>query len=294
MLRRILRDPLGHFLLGGRLLFLLFGLVGRGDPARDVIVVDRATLLGFVQQRTKAFDPALAATRLDALSPAARQRLIEDYVREEALHREALALGLDAGDYVIRRRLVQKLEFVAQGFGEAGAAPSEEELAEFFAARSEEYAVEPAITFAHVFFDAERRGREAARRAAEAAREELAQERVPFSEATRHGDRFLYHVNYVERTPDYVASHFGKEMADALFALDPEETGWRGPFESPYGSHVVLVTARKQGRTPALDEIRGRVLEDARRARIRELSEEALRGIVERYEVRVLPEANGS
>ena len=97
-LRRALRDPLGHFLLGGLLPFLLFQGVGRPAPDRDVIVVDRAALLGFVQQRTKAFDPELAATRLDALSPVARERLVEDYVREEALHREALALGLDGDD----------------------------------------------------------------------------------------------------------------------------------------------------------------------------------------------------
>ena len=289
----MLRDPLSHFLLGGLLLFLLFQAVGRPDPAREVILVDRAALLGFVQQRTKAFDPKLAAARLDGLSPVARERLIEDYVREEALHREALALGLDGDDYVIRRRLVQKLEFVAKGFGEGVPDPSEDELADFFEERRDEYTIEPSITFAQVFFDAERRGREEARRAAEATREELEREGARFADATRHGDRFLYHVNYVERTPDYVASHFGAPMAGALFALDPDESRWRGPFESPYGFHLALVSAREEGRIPALEEIRGRVLDDARRARARELAEEALRGIVERYEVRVLPEENG-
>ncbi len=291
---RLLRDPLSHFLLGGLLLFLAFEWLGGSDPgagASDVIVVDRAALLGFVQNRTKAFDLELAAARLDALSEAERALLIEDYVREEALHREALALGLDEDDYVLRRRLVQKLEFVAQGFAEADGGLDEAELAAFFAAHRDEYRVAPHVTFTHVFLDAERRGWEDARSEARAALARLRAERVPFTGAPRHGDRFLYHLNYVERTPEYVTSHFGPETGRALFALEPDASRWHGPFESPFGAHLVMVTDRAAGRLPTLDEVRGRVEEDARRARMRERSEEAIRAIVDRYDVRIAPEA---
>jgi hypothetical protein len=289
-MRRLLRDPLAHFLLGGLLIFLAFAAVrGRdaGSDRADLIVVDRAALLDFVQKRSRAFDPELAARRLEALSDAEFERLVEDYVREEALHREALALALDRDDYVLRRRLVQKLEFVAQGFVEAGTAIDEAELLRFFEAHADDYYAEPSVTFTHVFFDAEVRGRDGARREAEAQLERLNRERVPFTGAPRHGDRFLYHVNYVERTPDYVESHFGREMGRAVFALEPDLGRWHGPFDSPYGSHLVMISGRTPGRTPALEEIRGRVEEDARRALVRERSEAAIAEIVGRYDVRL-------
>ncbi|MDJ0867282.1 MAG: peptidylprolyl isomerase [Myxococcota bacterium] len=286
----ILREPLVHFLLGGLLLFVAFQWLGEGEGAPDeagVIVVDRAALLEFVQNRTKVFEPALAAERLDALSPAERERMIADFLREEALHREALALGLDRDDYIIRRRLVQKLEFVAQGFAEAGTAVGAAELASFFEAHRDDYREPPSVTFTHVFFDAERRGREEARREAAAALASLERDRVGFADAAGRGDRFLYHRNYVERTPDYVGSHFGPAMAQAVFAIEPGDGRWHGPFESPYGAHLVLVSARRAARTPSLDEIRGRVEDDARRARVRERTEAAIREIVDRYEVRL-------
>ncbi|MGB5266423.1 MAG: hypothetical protein WBN30_07535, partial [Polyangiales bacterium] len=112
-----------HFLAAGLGLFVLFGLVNRGDQDFDpnVITVDQEALLTFIQYRIKAFNPDLAEKKLNALSDEELQRLIDDYVREEVLHREAIALGLDDDDYIIRRRLVQKLEFITEGFAEAGA-----------------------------------------------------------------------------------------------------------------------------------------------------------------------------
>jgi hypothetical protein len=108
-LKRFLKEPLVHFLAAGLALFVLFGIVNRDEPDEDpnVVTVDREALLTFVQYRIKAFNPTLAAEKLNSLSEEELQRLIDDYVREEVLHREATALGLDEDDYVIRRRLVQ-------------------------------------------------------------------------------------------------------------------------------------------------------------------------------------------
>jgi len=284
---RLLRDPLLHFLAGGLALFVLFDLVGDGAGERDdVIVVDRAALLGFVQARTKVFEPSVAAARLDALTPQERRRLALDFVREEALHREALALGLDVDDYVIRRRLVQKLEFIAQGFAEAEIALGEEDVVRYFEANRADYRVAPWATFTHVFFDAEQRGSDAALAEASRALPLLQAEGVTFPGATGWGDRFLYHRNYVERTPDFVASHFGPAMAEAVFGLAPDATLWRGPFISPYGAHLVLLTDLHEARAPALEEIRERVEGDARAALVRERQGQAVDAIVERYEVR--------
>ncbi len=99
-------------------------------------------------------------------------------------------------------------------------------------------------------------------------------------------------MNYVERTLDYVASHFGPDMARAVYALEPDGD-WQGPFESPYGAHLVLLTGKAAGRLPALEEIRSRVVEDARRAAIRRRVEEAVGELIDAYDVQVVYEHNG-
>ena len=107
--KRLLRDPLTHFVTVGGLVFVAFYIVGKDEIADPkTVVVDRAALLTFVQYRSKVF--------VDGLSEAELKTLIDDFVREEVLHREARAMGLDANDYIIRRRLVQKVEFIAKGF----------------------------------------------------------------------------------------------------------------------------------------------------------------------------------
>jgi hypothetical protein len=293
--KTFLKEPLVHFLAAGLALFVLFGLVNRDGPEADpnVVIVDQDALLTFVQYRIKAFNLTLAEQKLNSLSDDELQRLIDDYVREEVLHREALQLGLGEDDYVIRRRLVQKLEFITEGFAEAGTRIDQPALRRYFDANKGDYYVEPFATFAHVFFDTEDRPREEAREAAEKKLVELNREGVPFAEAPQHGDRFLYHVNYVERTPEYVASHFGVPMAKAVFELEPNDLMWRGPFDSPYGVHLVVLTTSEPGREPELSELEGRIREDARRAMIREETEAAIADIVGTYDVRVVYEREG-
>jgi len=289
-LKRFLKEPLVHFLAAGLGLFVLFGIVNRDEPDADpnVVTVDHDALLTFVQYRIKAFNPTLAEEKLSSLSDDELQRLIDDYVREEVLHREAVALGLGEDDYIIRRRLVQKLEFITEGFAEAGAKVDQSALRRYFDANKADYYVEPFVTFTHVFFETEDRPREQAHTAAEMKLVELNRNGVHFADAPQHGDRFLYHVNYVERTPEYVASHFGVPMAKAVFELEPNDFVWRGPFDSPYGVHLVLLTTNEPGRDPELAELEGRVREDARRAMIREETEAAIDDIVETYDVRIV------
>lgn len=295
-MKRFLKEPLVHFLAAGLGLFVLFGLVNRdeGDADKNVVIVDRDALLTFVQYRIKAFNPTLAEKKLEGMSDEELERFIDEYVREEVLHREALALGLDEDDYVIRRRLVQKLEFITEGFAESSVAVDESALQRYFDANKADYFVEPYVTFTHVFFQTEDRPREEAQALAKKELAKLNRDAVPFSDAPQHGDRFLYHVNYVERTPDYVGSHFGPPMARALFALEPNEFVWRGPFDSAYGVHLVLLTTNEPGREPELAELRDRIHEDARRAMIREETETAIAEVVEAYDVRVVYERRPS
>jgi len=288
LLKRTLKEPLLHFIAAGAAVFLLFQAVspegaGLGDK---VIVVDRESLLTHIQYRTRTFEPRVAADRLAALSTEELDRMIREYVREEALHREAKAMGMDANDYIIKRRLIQKVEFLAQGFADASIDFNEEDLAQYLEVNRDDYFIEPQVTFTHVFFNADKRGREAARAAAEEVLVQLNAAGVPFAEAGRHGDRFIYHLNYVERPADLVASHFGPELAEAVFSAPAGDGAWRGPYASEYGAHLVLVSRSEPGRYPELAEVRARVLDDLRRTRARERLDAAIDEIIAGYEVR--------
>ena len=219
-MKLLLRQPLLHFLLLGGAVFLLFEYFpvksGIAPEARS-IVIDREALLDFMQYRSQAFNRQYFAQQFDTMSQPDRQRLIDDLVREEVLYREALALHLNDNDYVIRRRLVQKLEFLTQGFITAGASPTTTEINSYYNDHKHEYYVQPFVTFTHVFFDYQRHTHEQSDLLAEKTLRELNHNEVSFAEATRYGDRFLYHANYVERALDYVASHFGVATAETIF-----------------------------------------------------------------------------
>ena len=287
-MNKILKDPLVHFLALGLGLFVLFDLLASDDAAYDsrVINVDRDSLLTFVQYRSRAFEPQAAAARLDNLSDDELERLIADYVREEALHREAKALGVDKNDYIIKRRMIQSIEFITDGFVTAAVDVSDDDIAAHYKANREDYYINAYVTFTHVFFDGERHSRDEALALATAKLKELNEQQVAFSDAPRHGDRFPFFLNYVERDPLFVASHFGPEMAQAVLALEPAEATWHGPFESEYGMHLVLLTRKAEGRYPELAEIEARVRDDTEREAVAALKDQAIQAIVDTYEVR--------
>ncbi len=290
MLIKILKDPLVHFIVAGFALFVAYSAIVANDSIEtdsQIIVVDRAALLTYLQFRTRAFDPDAAEQMLDAMPDETRQRLIEEFTREEALYRDALALGLDEGDDVIRRRMVQKAEFLAQGFVELGLDINENMLSEYFASHTEDYREPPSITFTHVFFDAETRGTEGAMEVASTSLPVLNREAVAFASAIEYGDRYPFHLNYVERGPEEIAAHFGPRMAWQIFELPPSNSQWHGPYASPYGAHLVMVTHNEPARDPELAEVRDRVAADLTQLEIRRRTDEAITSITEAYEVRI-------
>ena len=290
MLLKIVKDPLAHFLALGLGLFLLFGLLNpdagdSNDP--KLIRVDRDALLTLIQFRAKTFQPEMAEARLESLSQEQLQSLIDDYVREEALYREAIALGLDANDYIIKRRMIQKIDFITQGFADVTIQIGNDDLKAYYDTNRDRYREQAFITFTHVFYSTEHRTAAEAEALAEEKLATLQSDAALFSDAPKHGERFPYGVNYVERTRDYVKSHFGGDMASALFSLNPADDVWRGPFLSPHGAHLVMVVKRKDARHPPLDEVRDRVAADLNSERKKAQSEKVIKAIVDTYKIEV-------
>ena len=194
---------------------------------------------------------------------------------------------MDANDYVIKRRLVQSMEFVTTEFIASTIDVAPEALEAYYEAHRDDYFIEPFVTFTHVFFSSKKHGPDAARSLAQSKLETLNAQKTGFADSGEHGDRFAYSRNYVERNPQFVASHFGAGMADALFELTPDESTWQGPIASESGFHVVLLTRRETGRYPELREIEERVRDDARRDAISARQAQAIRSLVDTYEVRI-------
>jgi hypothetical protein len=290
VLRRLLREPLVHFLVAGATLFAAVALVrGPGIARSDqsTIVVDRRALLAYMQYKANAFEPEAFSTALDSLSERELALLVDEYAEQEALYREAKSLGLEGSDYVIRQRMIQKIRFLLGDAAGADAKVDESALADYFAAHEAEYAIAPAVTFTHVFFDAQRRGAGHAHEDAAHAVNDLNAAHALFNDAPAHGDRFPFAQNYVDRTLDYVASQFGQEFAAGLAALQPGER-WQGPLRSAYGEHVVMLTQRSELSFPKLDDVRERVEIDYLRERQTAELDKLTRGIRERYRVEVV------
>ena len=131
----LLKQPLFHFLFAGLLIFVFYSMTEQPASTPEmtdkVITVDRNTLLNFMQYRAQAFRSDLFNEQLDAMEEEELQQLVDEFVREEALHREALAMGMDRGDYIIRQRLVQKVEFLLENMVNQSLAPDDQTIAEF-------------------------------------------------------------------------------------------------------------------------------------------------------------------
>ncbi|WP_286240183.1 peptidylprolyl isomerase [Neptuniibacter halophilus] len=281
MFGKLIKDPLLHFTLAGAVLFATYEQIAAPEEqlAENTIVVDRNALLTFIQYRSKAFQPELASAKLDQMSTGERQKLISDYVREEALYREAEALGMSENDYIIRRRSVQKLEFITQGMAEQLVEADDAAVSEYFEQHRQDYYEEPSYTFTHVFI------RSGDNTQAEALLQQLNREEVDFSSATGFGDRFLYHRNYVERTADFIASHFGEQFRNQLSQLKTSQHQWQGPLRSEHGLHLLLLSEYRPGRVPQLSEISERVERDYLRWEQKQTQELAIQQIVEKYHV---------
>ncbi|MEZ5897528.1 MAG: peptidylprolyl isomerase [Parvularculaceae bacterium] len=280
----LLKDPLTHFLAVGVLLFVVASIVNPPEQPDDVIVVDRASILEFVQYRSKAFEPNAAAALFDAMDAGERKNIIDDFVREEALYREAKALGLGVNDYVIRQRMVQKVEFLAEAAVEKTPA-SEDELRRFYDQNRDMFFTPATATFTHVFMTREGRSAEDLERAATAMLAQLRNANAGFTDAVGYGERFLFHTNYVDRSFNYVVSQMGAAVAAAVFDNATPRGVWTGPYYSDYGAHILFIVKRTPDATPPYDDIADRVgaafLRERRQADI----DKALQAIVDGYSV---------
>ena len=270
-----LREPLVHFLLLGAALFVGFGVLNNGTSTVPANIVVTA---GQIEHITISF------TRTWQRPPTHQELegLIQDYIREEVFYREATALGLDRDDTIIRRRLRQKMEFLADDLA-TRLEPTEDELHAYLANHSDAFRVEQRLTFSHIYFNPERRG-ETLERDVQRLLDELHQAGGTV-DVTTLGDSFLLAQDFQDAAWDEVARVFGKQFATQVSQVQPGT--WQGPVTSGYGVHLVFMHARTEGYVPPLDDVRDAVRREWTNAQRLAANEQFYQRLRARYTVTV-------
>jgi len=274
LLKKLSREPLVHFLLLGTVLFAAHGaLVKRDASEPEKIVVS--------QFRIDHLTEGFARTWLRAPTAAELEGLIRDYIREEVYYREAMAMGLDRDDTIIRRRLQQKLEFLSENITDP-TPPTDEELRAFLQNHPDQFRSQRRFSFRQVYLSLERHRDSLAGDTGELLRQLKSSNS---SDTSGLGDPSLLEHRFANVEATEVAKQFGEKFASALSDLPLGE--WQGPVESSYGIHLVFVDERTERRSPALEDVRDAVRRELLNVRRLESNKKFYDGLRKRYTINI-------
>jgi peptidyl-prolyl cis-trans isomerase C len=247
---RWLREPLLHFLLLGSALFAAYGYFapqpGTSEASQQIrLTTDEVLAMGAFFQSQWRRPP----------TPEEFGRMVENKVQEEVLYREAVAMGLDKDDTIVKRRMAQKMRFLAEDVA-AARAPTRAELEAWYAQNAGKFALPGRINFRQIYFSPDRRGA-LARDDAVKALAQLSEQGGDSTLAASFSDPFMLQDDYAERSPEQLAREFGPVFAQAVFRSSPGS--WQGPIESGFGWHLVFVDSLIPGRAPDYAEVESEV-----------------------------------
>ncbi len=267
---KIFRDPITHFVLIGLALVAInhFWAVWQGEQGRTIVVsaaeIDR-------------LEKIWAGTAGRLPTGEDRQQIIDQYVQEEVLVREAGRLGLGEGDTIIRRRLAQKMDFLV-GDESAADDPNDTELQRWFNDHRDRFAAPEMRSFTHVYFSPEKQG-SGIESAAQAARVRL----LSGADWKSLGDPFIQKRSYAAVPEREVGRLFGPEFAAAIFKLDAGT--WSAPVGSAFGLHLVRIEAIDSAAQARFEPIRAEVLAAWQDEQRSDAKRAALDNLIGKYEV---------
>jgi len=246
IVKRWLREPLLHFFLIGLVLFGTYAYINHGrigieSPTQIVLSLDELGMMTAYFESQWHRPP----------TPQEFQAMVEDKVKEEVLYREGLVMGLDKGDTIVKRRMAQKVQFLAEDVAMAHE-PSTAELKAWFEKNSSKFALPSRYGFRHLYFSPDKRGTNAHDDATKALAR-IAGQPEDTTLIAPAADRFMFQDYYGDRTPSAIAKELGPQFAVALEKVNPGS--WQGPIESGFGWHLVFVDTVIPGRIPAFDEV---------------------------------------
>ena len=262
-MKNLLSEPLVHFLIAGMALFAFSGYYGGVDVSDRQITLDEAQVTRLADQWQQSWRRPTTAKELDGL--------IRDHIKEEVYYREAMRLGLDTDDPIIRRRLRSKMEFIATA-GVENAAPTDVELTRYYSANKARYAADPAYSFDQRYYGEDEVG---ARRA------------ITLLNAGKNFPVLLLPLPAaMEKAPARnIAREFGDGFAETLRILPTAK--WAGPVQSGYGWHAVRIRATNASKVPPLADIVQQVSNDWRADTKVKREAAAYQALLDGYTIRI-------
>jgi peptidyl-prolyl cis-trans isomerase C len=272
---KYLRSPFLQFVFLGIAIYIAHGAFSQQKANTDATTIVISALA--VEQIEAAWEKRW----MRPPTPTEREGQISALVEGDVLYREALALGLDRDDPLLRRLLAQKLRRMVQDLA-MGTPPTEVELKAFFDANAEKYLDPERITITQIFFDPDKRG-DATLKDAETAKLKLQAAGTPDDKARKMGDAFMLQSYFPQRTQVEIAKVLGSGFAKAAFELGEGE--WHGPVLSGYGVHLVYLHARTAAAPPDFALIKNRVQQDWELQRRRDFTAKYIEGLMAKYKV---------
>jgi hypothetical protein len=277
---RWLREPLVHFLILGALLFLLFAARKEVSTTGNNIVVTHGVIQSLSTNFQRVWQRPPTQKELDSL--------IQDYIKDEIYYREAVSMGLDRDDAIIKRRMRQKLEFLTDSIANVKE-PTENDLQKYLSKHPEKFRIEPRYTFSHVYLNPEKHTGQIKQDAEKllAKLNQLGQ----IDDSSQFGDPFMLGYYFGQSSESNIARTFGEQFAKGLLTVEAKK--WVGPIESGYGLHLVYISDRSEPRTPPLSEVRDEVKRDWLAENQKKSAEEYYENLRQRYSVTIeQPEQN--
>ena len=272
---KLLREPLVHFMFIGAVIYALYGLFA--EPAVEetdkTIVVTAGELEWMQTSWQKRWNRPPTAQEFDGL--------IQQFIKETVLYREALTMGLNKHDMVIRRRLAQKLEFLAKDLV-ALTPPTEDELLAYFDEHQASYQAPTLYTFTQVFFDPDKRG-DATLDDAEKVKVTLIAQGDAIDDPGALGDGLMLQNYYPEKDRAEIQKLLGSGFTETLITLSPGQ--WHGPVLSGFGVHLVYVNSIDEPPPPVFAEVRERMMDDWKLERGEELNDQFYTSLREQYSI---------
>jgi hypothetical protein len=249
-MRKLIREPLFHFLFLGAVIFFIAG------RSRSITVPSREKIV-VTQSQIESIVVGFSRTWMRPPTQEELQGLVNDYVRDEVLYREARTMGLDQDDVIVRRRMRQKFEFLVEDMAARTGPPRDQELEAYLRQHADKYREEPSFGFEQIFFSREKRGASAEAEA----RAMLVRLRDKGAiDIEKLGDAFLLPSQFEKTSAGETARLFGEKFTNEL--TKTQLGSWAGPIESSYGLHLVRVNARIPEVAPPLANVRESVLRD--------------------------------
>ena len=272
---RLCKEPLIQFLLIGICIYGAYGLFGTAqeEESRSTVVVDANRINGFAAQWHSRWNRPPTRAELDGV--------INQYLREEILYRQAVILGLNEDDPVTRRRMAQKLEFLTSDLARA-VEPTDVELETWFQENVDEFRSPDLLTFTQIFFDPDVRD-ETTLDDANAVLAKLRQAGVPDPVRLEAGDQLMLQNYFQSATEMEIRKQLGDGFATAVVELEPGM--WHGPVLSGFGVHLVYVFEWLPAPTPNLVDMRPVVLEAWQAAQSEDFNEKFYEALKGRYDI---------